>query len=154
MEESESLHEESKKGEEKMEKAYQLANKLLRDRLKKEDEKNIKVLDEIIRTDIICVTGTYDHIHLVLKHLSLPFTSINHDQLLSTKLKSSQTVFVNCASSFPEEGARQLATFVSKGGQLITTDWAVKNVLQIGFPGFVEHNGTTTHDEVIKDRSN
>lgn len=137
-------------GTENMQKAYQLANSLVRDRLKDEDAENIEILDNIDQSDIISVNGTYDHIHLVLKHIGIPFTQINHAQLMKLDLKPHQTVFVNCASGFPPEAARKLTTFVNAGGQLITTDWALKNVLEVAFPGVVKYNGKATADEVVR----
>lgn len=134
-------------GDDKMKKAYKLANSLLKDRLGQEDK---DLLENIDQSDVVVVSGTYDHIHLVLKHLNLPFVEVNHQQFMDVKLKSDQTVFVNCASNFPEEGARKLATFVAQGGQLITTDWALKNVLEVGFPNTVAYNGKPTGDEVVR----
>jgi len=134
-------------GGDNMKKAYRLAKNLLKDRLNNEDK---DLLENIDQTDVVVVSGTYDHIHLVLTHLNLPFVEVNHNQFLSINLKPDQTVFVNCASSFPPEGARKLATFVAEGGQLITTDWALKNVLEVGFPNTVAYNGNPTADEVVR----
>jgi hypothetical protein len=134
-------------GDEKMKKAYKLANSLLKDRLGDEDK---ELLENIDQSDVVVVSGTYDHIHLVLTHLNLPFVEVNHAQFLEVNLRGDQTVFVNCASDFPPEGARKLATFVAQGGQLITTDWALKNVLEVGFPNTVAYNGNPTGDEVVR----
>ncbi len=138
------------KDSEKMAESYKMANKLLRDRLKKEDEENIDILESLDQNDVVVVDGTYDHIHLVLKHINMPHVRINHQQLLKAELKPTQTVFVNCASEFPADGARKLAGFVASGGQLITTDWALKNVLEVGFPGVVKYNGKPSSDEVVR----
>ncbi|MBN1184543.1 MAG: hypothetical protein JXB49_19780 [Bacteroidales bacterium] len=134
----------------KMKRAYELANTLLRDRLKNEEEENIEILDDVIRTDIIVIDGTYDHIHLVLDSMKLPYTRMSQVQMEKFIFRPEQTVFVNCASSFPAEGARNLAGFVSNGGQLITTDWALKFVLEVGFPGYVRYNQNPTADEVVR----
>ncbi|MCU0444039.1 MAG: hypothetical protein MUE85_03915 [Microscillaceae bacterium] len=133
-----------------MNKAYDLANDLVRERLKHEDVENVQILDEIRDHDIIVVGGTYDHIHLVLTAMKIPFVHISQTQLLQVDLRPSQTVFVNCASGFPAEGARKLATFVSAGGQLITTDWALRNVLEVAFPNTVAYNNRPTADEVVR----
>lgn len=137
-------------GDTKMKKAYELANALVRDRLKSEDAENLALLDTISGEDVVVVDGTYDHIHLVLESIGLPFLRVDHNGLMKLLLRPDQTVFVNCASNFPAEGARKLATFVAKGGQLITTDWALKNVLEAGFPGVVQFNGKPTGDEVVR----
>ena len=133
-----------------MKDAYELSNIIVKDRLKNEDSTNVDLINNISASDLIVINGTYDHIHLVLSYLKLPFTSINHNQLDTITFKQHQTVFVNCASSFPEKHARKLATFVAQGGQLITTDWALKFVLEKAFPGYVSYNNKPTADEVVR----
>ena len=53
--------------------------------------------------------------------------------------------------NFPLEAALKLERFVSEGGQLImiTTDWALKHVLEVAFPKTVKSSGWLTGDEVI-----
>lgn len=129
-----------------MEAAYKLANEMVRERLEKEGVDNIKILDDLTKNDVIVVNGTYDHIAMVLESLHIPFAAIDHNQLLSATLEPHQTIFVNCASSFPPEAARKLATFVSEGGQLITTDWALRNVIEVAFPNTIAYNNKPTSD--------
>jgi hypothetical protein len=136
--------------QEQMKKAYNLANELVRERLAQESSENIDILNNVGTSDIIVVQGTYDHIHMVLESLKIPFVSISPAQVMQVELKPHQTVFVNCASGFPEDAARKLATFVNQGGQLITTDWALKNVLEVAFPNTVAYNGKATADEVVR----
>lgn len=133
-----------------MDQAYKLANEMVRGKLQREDKGNIKILDELKNNDVIVVNGTYDHIHMVLESLKIPFASIGQHQLMQAKLEPHQTIFVNCASDFPAEAARKLATFVSEGGQLITTDWALKNVIEVAFPNTIAYNNNPTSDEVVR----
>ncbi|OLS19996.1 MAG: hypothetical protein HeimC2_39270 [Candidatus Heimdallarchaeota archaeon LC_2] len=134
----------------KMKKAYELASLLVRDRLESEDKENIDILDEMIDEDVIVIEGQYDHIHRVLKHSGIPFKRIQPTELENLELRSDQTIFVNCTGVFPDKMARKLNTFVSMGGQLITTDWCLKSVLETGFPGYVEYNQKATADEVVR----
>lgn len=39
--------------------------------------------------------------------------------------------------------------FVNAGGYLYTTDWALLEVVQKAFPGYVEFNGQTTGNDVV-----
>ena len=110
---------------------------------------DVKILDTVKDTDIVCVRGTYDHIHLVLEAIDIPFSHVSPSSLMSMELKPEQTVYVNCASTFPKEAALKLEKFVSSGGQLITTDWALQNVLQVAFPRTVKFSGNSTGDEVV-----
>lgn len=133
-----------------MKEAYELANGMVREKLRSESTENIQILDNLKENDVVVVNGTYDHIHLVLESLKIPFVSIDHNQLLRVELEPHQTVFVNCASTFHPEAARKLADFVSRGGQLITTDWALRNVLEVAFPNTVAYNNIPTEDEVVR----
>lgn len=137
-------------GANSMASAYEVSGYMVKKRLLSEDKSNVKVIDDISHNDLVVVDGTYDHMHLVLSSLKLPFIRISQQQLKDIKLQPHQTVFVNCATDFPEEQARQLATFVAEGGQLITSDWALKNVLEAGFPGYVSFNGRPSADEVVR----
>jgi hypothetical protein len=47
-------------------------------------------------------------------------------------------------------GLRKLERFVFLGGFLFTTDWALRNVLEKAFPGYVEYNEKPTTDEVVR----
>lgn len=133
-----------------MKDAYDVSGYMVKERLKSEDKNNTQIIDRISKNDLVVIDGTYDHMHLVLNALKLPYIRITQEQLKNVKLEPHQTVFVNCASGFPPERARQLASFVSQGGQLITTDWALQNVLEIGFPGYVSYNKRATSDEVVR----
>ena len=48
---------ESSPGDKKMETAYKLASSLVRDRLKQEDDENIKILDDMKNDDVLVVEG-------------------------------------------------------------------------------------------------
>lgn len=127
----------------------QVSKQLVRERMERENPEDIAILDAVKDTDIICVRGTYDHIHLVLEAIGIPFSHVHPQSLLKMELKPEQTIYINCPSSFPVEVAAKLRGFVEQGGQLITTDWALKHVLEKAFPGTVRYSGTSTGDEVV-----
>ena len=51
--------------------------------------------------------------------------------------------------TFPGMLLLKLRKFVEDGGQLITTDWALKYVLEVAFPGMVRFSGNSSGDEVV-----
>jgi hypothetical protein len=111
--------------------AYELGSEMAREHLSAEDK---KLIDGITSDTVIVVPGTYDHIHQVLTSLKIPFKIVQQHELLTYPLRpEDQTVYVNCADSFPPGAAHRLRQFVNDGGQLITTDWALKNVLEVAF---------------------
>lgn len=117
--------------------------------MERENPDDVALLDSVKDSDIVCVKGTFDHIHLVLEAIGIPFSHVSPNTLLKMDLKPEQTVYVNCPSTFPAEVAQKLRGFVEAGGQLITTDWALKHVLERAFPGTVRYSGTSTGDEVV-----
>ena len=136
-------------GAKEMDAAYKVSKQLVRERMERENPEDVEILDSITESDIVCVRGTYDHIHLVLNAIGVPFAHITPEQLLRMDLKPEQTVYVNCPSSFPAEAARKLSGFVEAGGMLITTDWALKHVIEVAFPNTVRYNGRASGDEVV-----
>ena len=136
-------------GKVEMKSAYEVSNRMLRERLAKEDPENEKLLADVSESDIVVVTGTYDHIHLVLDAVGLPYKSVDRASVASLDLRPEQTVYVNCPSSFPREGALKLEKFVKAGGQLITTDWALLHVIEPAFPKTIAYNKRATGDDVV-----
>ncbi|CAF4734862.1 unnamed protein product, partial [Rotaria sp. Silwood1] len=133
-------------GDNGMQKAYSIGGAIALERLSQQDQTTIKNMRE---DAVIVVPGTYDHIDQVLTKLNLKFTTVQQHELMNYPLKTYQTVYINCASNFPREAAYRLREFVEKGLHIITTDWALRNVLQVAFSDFVTHNGKSTHDEVV-----
>ena len=136
-------------GSKEMSAAYSISKQLVRERMERENPEDVTILDSVAESDIVCVQGTYDHIHLVLNAIGVPFAHVTPAQLKKMELKPEQTVYVNCPSSFPPDVARKLSGFVESGGMLITTDWALKYVLEVGFPNTVKYNGRSSGDEVV-----
>lgn len=141
------MTEKEKKG---MNNAYRIAAELLKDRLKDVDPGALSELQDIKKADVIVVMGQYDHIEQVLSLAGTPFTLIMPQHLDDAELRPDQIVFINCPGQIGPKGLRKLTTFVSSGGFLFTTDWALKHVLEPAFPGFVEYNQITTADEVVR----
>lgn len=133
-----------------MEKAYQLSGKIVTERLIAEDPLNKEIIDRVTKDDLVVIDGDFDHMHLVLSSLELPFVRLEHEDLAGYTFKPNQTVFVNCGASFPSNQVKKIASFVAAGGQLITTDWALKYVLEKAFPGYVSYNQRPSTDEVIQ----
>jgi hypothetical protein len=133
-----------------MNNAYRIAGELLKDRLKDVDPDALSGLQDIKEADVIVVKGQYDHIEQVLSLAGTPFTLIPPKNLDEAELRPDQIVFINCPGQIGPRGLRKLTTFVSSGGFLFTTDWALKHVLEPAFPGFVEFNQRQTADEVVR----
>ena len=135
---------------EKMSKAYKVAQEMLKDRLKDVDESMAKEFDEINESDIVIVRGQYDFIEQVFSGIGLKHKAIGAESLDSIELNPEQIVFINCPGNVEKKGLRKLVTFVENGGFLFTTDWALKHIIEPGFPGYIKYNGRSTADEVVR----
>jgi len=133
-----------------MKQAYKVARQLLWDHLRTTSPGTAEILEQVHRSDLIVVKGEYDHIEDVLESTGMPFSMIEPARLERARLRPDQIVFINCPGNVGPKAARQLQQFVSDGGFLFTTDWALKHVLELAFPGYVEFNRRPTADEVVR----
>jgi len=129
-----------------MQQAYRIGAALAIEKLSRSDQIAIQTMPA---DSIIIVPGTYDHIDRVLDSLSIKYITVNQNDIVNYPFRSNQTVYINCASNFPIDAARRIRQEVEKGLHIITTDWALKNVLEVAFSDFVRHNGQSTKDEVV-----
>lgn len=130
--------------------AYRIAQELLKDRLKDVDPEAYQELQNIKEADVIVIGGSYDFIENVLSLAETPHILIGPRDLEKAQLRPDQVIFVNCPGKLTALGLRKLETFVSSGGFLFTTDWALKHVLEEAFPGYVRYNQKATKDEVVR----
>jgi len=130
--------------------AYRVAHELLRDRLEDRAPEILRELDEISEADVIVTRGEWDFIEKVLEQAGTPYKLLDPADIDDAVLRPDQIVFVNCPGDFGRKGIRNLVEFVREGGFLFTTDWALKHVLQRGFPGLVEYNESKTADAVVR----
>jgi hypothetical protein len=133
-----------------MGKAYQIAQELLKDRLKSVNPEAYEELKDVSEADVLVVPGQYDHIEDVLRLAGTRFTLVAPEQFDRVKLRPDQILFINCPGNLPTAGLRKLEAFVSTGGFLFTTDWALKHVLEPAFPGYLRYNQRATADEVVR----
>ncbi len=130
--------------------AYRIAQELLKDRLKEVNPEAYQELQDIKEADVIIIKGSYDYIENVLSMANTPHILVNPTEIERTSLRPDQVIFVNCPGKLSPLGLRKLKTFVSTGGFLFTTDWALKHVLEEAFPGYVRYNERATGDEVVR----
>ena len=128
--------------------AYKVANEMINDKMK--DNDMYDDYRKIKNSDIVVIKGEYDKIEDVFRMGDIKFGKTIAQNLDSLDFKSEQTVFVNCPGNISRLGVIKLRNFVRSGGFLFTTDWALKNVVELAFPGFIRHNGKSTSDEVVK----
>ncbi len=133
-----------------MDRAYQIADELIKDQLREKAPALFDELSTIEEADILVVRGVHDHIQRVLELAGTRFALMEPGDVAVAELRPDQVMFVNCGAKFDMRGLNQISAFVEEGGFLFTTDWALKDVLETAFPGYLEHNGERTADAVVR----
>lgn len=128
--------------------AYAASSYMMKAKMRKEDPRRFGLLNKVTKGDVIVVKGSMDHLEEVFDASVTPYTLVDAWQL-NGGLKSDQVVFVNCPGTMDSRYGEELKRFVEKGGFLVTTDWALKNVVQAYFPGIVQYSGGSTRDDCV-----
>ena len=134
----------------KMSTAYRVAQEMIKDKLKDVDEDMAAEFEELGQSEVIVSEGVHDYIEQVFNGIGLKHNLINPQQFEKIDLDPDQIIFINCPGNVTSKGLRNLVTFVEKGGFLFTTDWALRHVIEPGFPGYIKYNNRPTSDEVVR----
>ena len=134
----------------KMSTAYRVAQEMIKDKLKDVDEDMAAEFEELGQSEVIVSIGVHDNIEQVFNGIGLKHNLINPQQFEKIDLDPDQIIFINCPGNVTSKGLRNLVTFVEKGGFLFTTDWALRHVIEPGFPGYIKYNNRPTSDEVVR----
>ncbi len=105
--------------------------------------------DSIDPIEIVEVKGQWDKADRTLKNLGFPHTTIGAGQLNQTGLERTKVLVINCAGTLDRRSLQGIRDFVARGGYLLTTDWALDNMLKQTFPGFVEWNKGKSKGNVV-----
>lgn len=132
-----------------MRRAYAVSGRMFRERLGRERPEEADELASIRPAEVVAVRGSYDQIHRVLEATGVPFLDIPPPALGRADWQSMQVLLVNCPGHLPRQALERIPAWVRAGGYLVTTDWALKHVLEPLFPGQVRHNGQLTDDCVV-----
>lgn len=125
-----------------MDTAYTLAARAVRRRFAEQRPDLLAQLDAVEPGQVAAFSGTYDNIEAVAGELGIPL-EVDPSRLLQ------KVLFVNCSSCYPDQLHKQVVRFVERGGQLVTSDWALHYVLKPAFPQTVEWTGNSCPESVI-----
>lgn len=126
---------------------FKLAGDVLRSKLERESPVNAEILKTVDDDDVVVLYGTMDQVQDVLETANIPFRLIH--SLDEIDLSPQQLLIINCPGDISDVGIEKVRAFVHGGGNLVTTDWALHNVVERAFPGNVEWNKESTGDEVV-----
>nr|MDO8108796.1 hypothetical protein [Candidatus Sigynarchaeota archaeon] len=128
-----------------MENAYKLSAEIVCQEKKSLEGMEAKRWQKANKVTIIVIPGEYDTVEIVLDSLDLEYETRDPGDFDELALNNNDIVIINCpGKGFSDAGLATLKNHVAGGGLVITTDWALKHVVQRAFPGFIEHNGLET----------
>lgn len=132
-----------------MKSIYMVSARVMDAALTDNDKDMLKVLG---KDDLIVVPGQYDSVEKVFEQAKTPYRCTSS----KVQLDPRQIVFINCPGKYVnfgykgKSGTSALEQFVHDGGYLVTTDWALDNVVMNAFPGYIEHAGKDTTNDVVE----
>jgi len=130
--------------------AYRAASHLTREGLRRDAPERAAMLDAVVESDVVVVSGTYDHVEDVLDALDVHHTVVTPPHLDSVDLRPEQLLIVNCPGQVSPRAVSRIRAFVEAGGSLFTTDWALRHVVEAAFPGVLAFNERPTGDDVVR----
>lgn len=130
-----------------MEHAYKVAAKLGRALIERDRPDDAR---RLLETQVVVVRGEYDRGESIFSLCEIGHTAIAPADVARVGLDPDQILFVNCPGNLPERGLAKVRSFVEQGGMLVTTDWALRHVIERAFPGYVAYNGRATADDVVR----
>jgi len=101
---------------------------------------------------ILAVEGRYEKPKKVVDHMyAAVHETIRPKDFMKRNLSDYDVVLIGCpGDQIPHSAYPKISDFVNNhGGWVITTDWAIKYIIEVIFPGFIRWNGDRTADAVV-----
>lgn len=101
---------------------------------------------------ILAVEGRYEKPKKIIDHMYAAIReTIKPKQIMKYNLNDYDVVLIGCpGDDIPHSAYPKVKDYVSlNGGWLITTDWAIKTLVEVIFPGYIRWNGQKTGDAVV-----
>ncbi len=113
-------------------------------------EKRKREIEIMQKARILVVTGAWDHVEIVLKHLKIKHQAMRAQELKDVGLNPNQIVLVNCEGSMDKRTRERVRWFVVVGGYLMSTDWALTKAVGQTFPGYLDQSAkSNTGNDVV-----
>lgn len=104
------------------------------------DKNHPQLRATVANTDIVEVAGQWDNAAKTLNKFDLPYQHIKARGINEQILSQAKVLIINCAGEVKRDKLQAIRDFVGRGGYLMTTDWALDNMLTQTFPGYLEWN--------------
>ncbi|HEC36894.1 MAG TPA: hypothetical protein ENI29_01575 [bacterium] len=100
---------------------------------------------------ILAVNGRYEKPKKVIGHMYAFLKKvINEKEVIKENLSRYDVILIGCpGNALPHASHPKIRDFVINGGWLMTTDWAIRSIIENIFPGFIRWNRAKTADAVV-----
>lgn len=101
---------------------------------------------------ILAIKGRFEKLEKVIPHMyACEKKIINPEEIEEYDLTQYDIVFIGCpGENIPTPALIKIKDYVDlNGGYLITTDWALRTIVENLFPGFVRWNEKKTNESIV-----
>lgn len=101
---------------------------------------------------ILAVSGKYEKPDKIIPHMYASEKKvIKPSEVMKADLDRYDVLLIGCpGTDIPNTAHTKIYQFVAEhGGWLITTDWAIRSIIEVIFPGYIKWNGGRTADVVV-----
>ncbi|KKN17436.1 hypothetical protein LCGC14_0965840 [marine sediment metagenome] len=100
---------------------------------------------------ILAINGRYEKPKKVIEYMYASLKKVVREkEVMKEDLSQYDVVLIGCpGSDLPHAAHQKIRDFVMNGGWLMTTDWALKSIIENIFPGFIRWNRGKTADAVV-----
>jgi hypothetical protein len=100
---------------------------------------------------ILAVSGKYEKPKKIVEHMYASMKKVvKEKEIMKENLSLYDVLLIGCpGSDIPHAAYPKVKDFVNNGGWLITTDWALKSIIENIFPGYIRWNRAKTADAVV-----
>ncbi len=101
---------------------------------------------------ILAVSGRYEKPEKIIPHMYASEKKVvKPKNIMEINLNHYDVVLIGCpGNQIPNAAHTKIYRYVAEnGGWLITTDWAIRSIVEIIFPGYIKWNGAKTADTVV-----
>jgi hypothetical protein len=135
---------------ERMGRAYRVGAQAVMEGLKSKRPEDARILEDVRAAEVVAIRGSYDHCERVLEATRVPFAAVAPEAAARIDWDRLEVLLVSCPGHLPQAALDRIGPWVRAGGYLLTTDWALKHVIEPLFPDTVRHNGRQTSDCVVR----
>lgn len=98
---------------------------------------------------VVVIKGQWDDSSKTLDKFQIPHTRISGRKLVEYPLHNTRVVIVDCAGDLSRQVCQKLRDFVSRGGYVLSTDWALDSFTAPTFNEYIQWNRGVNRRDIV-----